>query len=340
MVINRLFNLILSTSLLFVLLACSSDSASSLNEQAEESSSELVVEVPEEKSPEFEEEAPKETSSELTNEELVSTMEPADLIFDYYCNVSTTGNWEQCDEDRGTVRNLSAFDQELIYYRRFAIYDYKFQQSGNRYIFDLKNSTATFIGRDQVSYYERDFLFTSVRGNLSREEANRVERIFDQFFEIFFTFSYIEEHYGIKLQLSDFNPNWDDLESFETVLYVSPEEAAAEEQRQLTEAQQAELREAVRNIIISDIRYYRSGSEYLDGSFRITNNTGRTIRYMAMQVIYYDNNNRIIDSMFTNQGILFNSATVSKSLINRIQGFSFNDIANIDVVITSVRFDD
>jgi hypothetical protein len=38
--------------------------------------------------------------------------------------------------------------------------------------------------------------------------------------------------------------------------------------------------------------------------------------------------------------ILFNSATVSKSLINRIQGFSFNDIANIDVVITSVRFDD
>jgi len=108
------------------------------------------------------------------------------------------------------------------------------------------------------------------------------------------------------------------------------QEAAAEEQRQLIE-----------NIIISDISYYsRSSGGYLDGSFRITNNTGRTISYMTMEILYYDNNNRIIDSEFANQGFLFNSATVSKSLINRIQGYSFNDIAYIDVVITSVSFDD
>lgn len=250
-----------------------------------------------------------------------NTDEPNELIYDYYCNVSKTGNWEQCDEDSGTVKNLAIFQREVIYYRRFAIYEL-FYSNGTKYTFDLQNSTIRVENGNLI--YERDFLFKSYRGNVSRSEADSIENFIQSFFDVFLPFDLIEENYGVKLQLSDFNSNWEALEEKETFLYVSPDEAAEE----LSE-----------RIIISDISYFRSSSDYIDGSFKITNNTGKTISYMTMDILYYNFNNVIIDTVFTNQGNLFNSATVSISLINRLQGYSFNDIAYIDVVITSVDFD-
>jgi hypothetical protein len=275
-------------------------------------------------------------SNSTLADDTVSEVElsPKELIYDYYCNISKTGNWEQCDEDSGTVKNFAEFGREIIYYRRFAVYEFIYS-NGNKYTFDLQNSTIRFESVNLI--YERDFLFKSYRGNVTRAVADSLEENFiKSFFDIFLPFDFIEENYGVKLQLSDFNSNWEALEEKETFLYVSPEEARAAEE----EARAAELKELIEQIIISEIRYYRRDSEYIDGSFKITNNTGKTIRYMTMDVLYYNHNNEVIDSDFTNQGNLFNSASVTKGLINRIQGYSFSDIAYIDVVITSVDFDE
>lgn len=260
-------------------------------------------------------------------------LSPTELIFDFYCNINTTGNWEQCDEDRGTVRNLAIFGREVVYYERFAVYELIYS-NGNKFTFDLQNSTIRFENGDWL--YTRDFLFKSYRGNVPRADADGLENFIEDFLANFIPFDLIEENYGVKLRLSDFNSNWKALEEKETFLYVSPEEARAAEE----EARAAELKELIEQIIIFDIRYYRSGSEYIDGSFKITNNTGKTISSISMDVIYYNNKNEIIDSKLSIQSSLINSATVSKSLFDRIQGYSFSDIAYITVVITRVSFDD
>jgi hypothetical protein len=242
-------------------------------------------------------------------------------LFDYFCNFSP--NWEQCNETSGTVKNLTQFGLETTYYRRYGVFEDKFS-SGTTYITNLKKSTIRFESGGW--YYQRDFLFKTWSGNVNRSDADAIERNFQILLDFDDLFDIIEEIYERKLQLSDFNPDWEVLESYETNLYISPEEAEA-----------IGLEELKQNILISDITYYQRSVDYIDGSFRITNNTGKTIEYMTMEILYHNSNNQIIDSEFTNQGTLFNGASVTKSLINSIDGYSYSDIAYITVVITSVR---
>jgi hypothetical protein len=254
----------------------------------------------------------------------VSLLAPGELLFDYYCNVSTTGNWEQCDENSGTVKSLSTFGLEIIYYKRFAIYEYKYS-NGAKYTTDLKKSTILFESGNWI--YGRDFLFKSWTGNVDRIDADALENDFEAILNSYNgLFAIIKEVYGREIQLNDFNPNWNTLINYETNLYISPAEEAA-----------IELAKLIEKILITNISYYRSSLEYIDGSFTITNKTGKTINYMTMSILYHNSNNQVINSEFTNQGTLFNNSSVTKSLINRMQGYSYNDIAYITVVITSVR---
>ena len=246
---------------------------------------------------------------------------PEALYFDYLCNNTTT--WEQCDETSGTVKNLTVFGREITYYRRFALIQYIFT-SGTKYTVDLKNSTLRY--EYAQSYYQRDLLFKTWAGNLTRKDADTIEKNFLTLLtNIENHFVAMDSIYNRKLKPNDFNPNWEVLENYETNLYVSPEEQEA-----------IELAEIIKNIVIDNISYYQSSSTYIDGSFRITNNTGKTIDYMSMSILYYNSNNQIINSEFANTGTLFNNASVIKSLINRIEGYSYTDIAYIKIVITKV----
>jgi hypothetical protein len=290
----------------FLLVACEPVSPSSTN-PVQDSSPEVTM------------------PTEETSEESKS-IDNLGLIFDYYCNVSQTGNWVQCDEETRTVKNLANFDIEITYYDRFKIYEMVWR-NGERHVYDLSNSTIkATLGN---VYYNTDFLYKRSSGNASREYADYFIGHFDNFLDSFlpFAFDLIEEHYGTILMVSDFNPNWSELENLVDVPYRTPEEVTYDE-----------LQEAIKLVVISDISYYRSSAEYVDGSYRITNNTGRNIDNIDLQVLYYDYNNNIIFSQFGIQGTLFDNASTTKSLFNRIQGFSFSDIAYIDVIITNIRF--
>jgi hypothetical protein len=158
-------------------------------------------------------------SPSLSSSSASTSLSPEGLLFDYFCNVSP--NWEQCDETSGTVKNLTQFGLETIYYRRFGIFEDKLS-NGTKYITDLKKSTIRFESGSW--YYQRDFLFKTWSGNLNRSDADAIERNFQSLLDFDNLFNVIEEIYDRKLQLSDFNPNWIVLESYETNLYVSPEE--------------------------------------------------------------------------------------------------------------------
>lgn len=140
-------------------------------------------------------------------------MNPEELLFDYYVNVSTSGNWIYKEGDNYVKHSSTEVD--LKYYKT-GYYEYIFS-SDLKLRIELKTSTIKVYDND--TYYSRDFLYKTYDfENLTISLADDYDEIFDSYYSNLM-FNNTEwntdmiDYYGYTLTVKDFNPNWETLEN-------------------------------------------------------------------------------------------------------------------------------
>ncbi len=140
-------------------------------------------------------------------------LKPHELIWDYFTNVSNS-NSIIVNENEGYIQFLSDDSNGQAIYNKEGAYGFYYSLNGYEFmiVMDLVNSQFSYLDQNNF-YYERDFLYKSNSGNVSKEDYLFIEELLKGLSKgiedgILKTLS---ETYGKILEISDFNENWDEL---------------------------------------------------------------------------------------------------------------------------------
>jgi len=119
-------------------------------------------------------------------------------------------------------------------------------------------------------YYERDFLFKSNSGNVSKEDYIFIEEMFVTLLNDFENgiLKTLSETYEKVIEVSDFNVDWDELVSLPVNRYMTYE------------------MEVMNNLDIYTLGYTPIGS-YAQFKYYVINNSVETVYYLKIEFAFY-----------------------------------------------------
>ena len=197
-------------------------------------------------------------------------MLPHELIWDYFTNISLSDRIVVNDIE-GYIEFLSDDPSTSAIYNNEGVFGFYYDLNGYEFviIMDLVNSKFNYFDEYDY-YYERDFLFKSFSGNVSKEDYIFIEEMFvvllnDFENEILKTLS---ETYGKTIEISDFNEDWDELVLLPVNHYMTYE------------------MEVMNKIDVYTIGFTPVGS-YAQFDYYVINNSVETIYYLKIEFAFY-----------------------------------------------------
>ncbi|ABX81543.1 InlB B-repeat-containing protein [Acholeplasma laidlawii] len=197
-------------------------------------------------------------------------LKPYELIWDFYTNISNSNSFIVNDSE-GYIQFLSNDSNSQAIYNKEGAYGFYYNLNGYEFmiVMDLVNSQFSYVDKYNY-YYERDFLYKSNSGNVSKKDYLFIEELFDSLTKgieegILITLS---ETYGKTFKISDFNENWDELLLLPNKYYKTYE------------------MEVMDNIDVSlDIGYTPVGS-YGRWGYQVYNGSLETIHYLEIEIAF------------------------------------------------------
>jgi hypothetical protein len=197
-------------------------------------------------------------------------MLPHELIWDYYTNISSSDRIVVNDIE-GYIGFLSDDPSTSAIYNKDGAFGFYYDLNGYEFIIIMDLVNSMFYYSDQYDYYyERDFLFKSYSGNVSKEDYLFIEEMFVILLNEFENgiLKTLSETYGKVIQVSDFNEGWDELVLLPVNHYTTYE------------------MEVMNKVDVYTIGYTPVGS-YAQFNYYVINNSVETIYYLKIQFAFY-----------------------------------------------------